>query len=194
MASFHPWNTFVVGTTNGSDGQNLKPLNHGKLFSEQIIDIPDLFYCPTAKYSDRGTGVEGKYSVEVYTANVVDNEHMPPGNSGWGAPDVSLYPNIAGLTAGRCRSGYQYWSWMENSYAKLSIRPIIVDRVTSTSAIAHKKGNKPYGMYALFGDGHANLTMLSSRPELGERLDNVGWGDLSHVQEDFENVLKLLSP
>jgi prepilin-type N-terminal cleavage/methylation domain-containing protein len=193
-SAFHPWITFLVGTTNGSDGQNLKSINHGKLFSEQIIDVPNLFYCPTAKYSDRGSDVDGKFSMEMYTTNVMANEHMPPGDSGWGAPDVSLYPDISGLTAGRCRSGYQYWSWMENSYSKLSTKPIIVDRVISTSEMAHKKGSKPYWMFALFGDGHASLTLLSSRPELAERLDNVDWGELSHVQEDFENVLRLLSP
>jgi prepilin-type N-terminal cleavage/methylation domain-containing protein/prepilin-type processing-associated H-X9-DG protein len=174
-----PWFGYVVG--EDVDDPYLKAVNLGKLFSEQIVEVPDIFYCPTAAKSDE----DDKYNLETYTTDI--EKYMPKGDGQWGSP---LDP----VVAGRCRINYVYWTWNENTYNSLSLRPVVVDRLTSYKRIAHKKGDEPYGINALFGDGHVNMTLLRNDKKLLNLIEDAKWDDIARDRDVFTRTLRLLDP
>ena len=177
-----PWFGYIAGLDLGDP--HLKAVHLGKLYSEQILDVPDLFYCPTAErtYNDE----DNKQSLEYYTTNI--SKYMPEGDGVWGT-------NLAD-TGGtpKCRSNYMYWTWEKNTYADMSLRPVVVDRLTSFSRIAHMKSGKPYGLNALFGDGHANTTLLAGNKELSDIVRTADWNDLAKQRDNFIAAMRLMRP
>jgi prepilin-type N-terminal cleavage/methylation domain-containing protein/prepilin-type processing-associated H-X9-DG protein len=178
-ASFQPWFTYNAGLDLGDT--HLKPVHLGKLFSEQIVDLPESYYCSTADIGD----ADEKFNIKTYTTNIVKS--MPPGNSNWGSPQE---PTLAG----RCRINYMYWTWNKNTYSDMSLKPVVVDRLISYSRIAHKKNNVPYGINALFGDGHVNMTLLSGDQELKEMVEGATWSQIAERQDVFLDTLRRLRP
>ena len=169
------WQAYFTGLDMG-DPVNLKAFQLGKLFSLKFIDTSDVYYCPTAKVMlDTETS-----DLEYYTKDLV--KHMPPGESGWGVPAGEV----------RCRSNYMYWTWEKTKLTDVSTRPIVVDNLLS---VAHTKGGDPYGANALWGDGHASMTLFSGEPEILEFVTNDrDWDSKYQDYEGFVNVLRRLDP
>ena len=178
-SSWNPWNSYIVGEDEDPASPDPpKPVQLGKLYSEQIIDVPDVYYCPTAQANK----LRDEYIMKYYTQPGLA-KLMPPGNHNWGIPSGD----------NRCRANYMYYIWGENTYLDLSIKPIVVDRLSSSNGIAHRKNGEPFGINALFGDGHANLTRTSTDDEL-TRLVQLGYDDLGTNLLNFIAILKLLAP
>jgi prepilin-type processing-associated H-X9-DG protein len=177
-----PWFGYITGLDMG--GTHLKAVGMGKLFSEKILDVPDLFYCPTAEktYND----VDNNQSLEYYTTNI--GKSMPNGNGVWG----SNVNETSGTP--KCRSNYMYWTYEKNTYADMSFRPVVVDRLTSWSRVAHQKHGEPYGLNALFGDGHVNTTLLAGNEELSNVIRNANWDDLAKQRDNFLNAMRWMRP
>ena len=177
--SYNPWNSYLLGVDTG-DPIFLKPVQLGKLFSNNIIDTPDIFYCETAKYTVKGS----ERRTKAYYTGGYDPiaKFMPPDESyGWGTPADDT----------RCRSNYMYWTWTETRASKVGgHRAVVVDSLTTA---AHMKGGNPYGMNALFNDGHVGMTLFNSNPEIlefAERPFKDKLGDYA----GFVNCLRLLDP
>jgi prepilin-type N-terminal cleavage/methylation domain-containing protein/prepilin-type processing-associated H-X9-DG protein len=177
-SSWMPWYSYIVGADDPAVPDTAKPVQLGKLYSEGLVDIPDVYYCPTAQANK----LRDEYIMKYYTDSQL-LKVMPPGNSNWGIP----------VGDNRCRSNYMYYIWGENTYLDLSIKPIVVDRLSSSSGIAHRKNGEPFGINALFGDGHANLTRTSTDDELTQ-LVQLNYDDLGRNLPNFIAILKLLEP
>jgi prepilin-type processing-associated H-X9-DG protein len=116
---------------------------------------------------------------------------MPPHkSSGWGGP--------AGDE--RCRSSYSYWTWEETSFLKLTNKPVVVD---SLVRIPHRKrgmsfigdvAGKPFGINALFGDGHVNMTLVSNTPEILDYINQADWGTRANDYNGFVGALRMMKP
>ena len=177
---YQPWQSYIVGLgESGSD--YLKPVQLGKLFSSQIIDVPEVFYCKTAKVS-----LDERQDLDYYTGNGSGGpivKFMPPDKGyGWGVPSGD----------GRCRSNYTYWTWTETSFVKIpGHRAIVADSLVN---VPHKKGNKPYGANALFNDGHVKNTLMSSNPEILEYAERPDFADKGYDYDSFVNCLKQFDP
>jgi prepilin-type N-terminal cleavage/methylation domain-containing protein/prepilin-type processing-associated H-X9-DG protein len=179
--NIQPWFGYNAGLNLTPADPYLKAVHLGKLYSETIVDIPDVFYCPTAEKTDE----DDKFNLATYTTNL--EKSMPNGNGSWGSPKD---PTIDG----RCRTNYMYWTWDKNTYKDMSLRPVIVDRLTSYSRIAHKKHSVPYGINALFGDGHVNMTLLASDKALLDLVKDTSWKDIATDRGVFISTLRLLRP
>ena len=177
--SYNPWLSYALGVEFG-DPTFLRPTQMGILFSERIIDTPDVFYCETAQYTRKS---EERRMKAYYTGGIDPIvQFMPPDvGYGWGAPSGDR----------RCRSNYMYWTWEETRASKVGgHRAVVVDSLTTA---AHMKGANPYGMNALFNDGHVGITLFSSNPEVLEFVTRP-WADKSGDHAGFVNCLRLLDP
>ena len=182
--NYTPWHSRIVGTdgTGNPSSEFLMGTNHGKLYSLQYIDEPQLYYCPSAFLSLKGAG--GKYEPNYYFEDLA--MYMPPSKSGgWGGPN-SESPNPY-----RCRSGYMYWTWEETSILEVSNKPLVIDNLVR---IGHTKRGNPYAVIALFGDGHVNMTLLTSSPDLQIGIDGSGWTTWGTSYDRTVKALKALQP
>lgn len=177
-SSWMPWYSYIVGVDEPASVTNAKPVQLGRLYAEGFIDIPDVYYCPTAQ----ANRLRDEYVMTYYTESQLD-KIMPPDNSNWGIPTGD----------NRCRSNYMYYIWGKNSYIDLSTKPVVVDRLSSSGGIAHRKRGEPFGINALFGDGHVNLTHTSTGTELYQLLQ-LGYADMGQNQQNFIQILRLLQP
>lgn len=185
-SGYQPWWSYVIGSDDG-DPDFLQAFNHGKLYSLQYLEDPELFYCPSAKQTLKSLG--GKYAPNYYFENVARS--MPPHKlSGWGGPVGDL----------RCRSSYNYWTWEETSLLELSNKPVVVD---SLVRIPHRKRGssfqgggegKPFGVNALFGDGHVNMTLVSNRPEILNYINQASWDVRARDYDGFVGALRMMKP
>lgn len=181
-STYQPWHSYVIGDKTGASNPNLlKAFNHGKLYGLQYLEDPELFYCPSAKLTLKSLG--GKYAPNYYFENVVRS--MPPHKlSGWGGR-LDSNGNI------RCRSSYNYWTWEETSFLKLTNKPVVVD---SLVRIPHQKRNKPFGVNALFGDGHVNMTLVSNTPEILNYINQASWNTRARDYNGFVGALRMMKP
>jgi prepilin-type N-terminal cleavage/methylation domain-containing protein/prepilin-type processing-associated H-X9-DG protein len=178
-----PWYSYFAGVDDPTKPDQLKAVQLGRLFSEGIVNVPDIYYCPTAKLtSQKKPNDDAPKTLEYYTTNLV--KHMPPGRSGWGSPT----PPSGSI---RCSSNYQYWTWEKTKLLDVSLRPLVVD---SLLTVAHTKGGNPYGVNALFGDGHVNMTRFEKEPELLSYVMRDSWEDKAMDSLGFVQALKRLAP
>lgn len=171
---YRPWQAYLVGKDMG-DPVFLKAIQLGKLFSLRYIEIPDVFYCPSAK---RVVDATEKRSKRYYTEDI--EKFMPPGKPVWGVPSGDT----------NCRSNYMYWTWEKTSIADLSNKPLVFD---SLIRIAHEKSRKPHGMNVLFSDGHVSPTLASRNPKIVTYTERP-WADRSDDYVGFVEVLRDLDP
>ena len=182
-STYAPWSAYIVGNYDyGTDtSEFLNAYQHGKLYSLQYLEEPDRYYCPAAFQNLKGAG-EG-YRWNYYFEEITKS--MPPHKSnGWGGRDDDNGHS-------RCRSSYMYWTWEKTSFLELTNKPVVVD---SLSKIGHKKGDKYFGLNALFGDGHVSATLLTSSPVLREGIDEDGWTLWVRDYDRTVEVLKALQP
>jgi len=173
--SYLPWHAYIAGK-DLNPTVLLKPLQLGKLFSLRYFDNPTVFYCPTAKLTNTNENRDVRY----YTENLV--KFMPPSRlSGWGMP--------AGDN--KVRSNYVYWTWEETSFLEVPNKPIVIDSLIS---IAHKKGERPFGVNALFSDGHVNITLVSNTPEILVYINQTSWNIRARDYDGFVKALEMLTP
>lgn len=178
--SWYPWYSYIIGADADDPAwpDMAKPVQLGKLYSEGYVDVPEVYYCPTAQINK----VRDEYTMAHYMQPELVR-FMPPGNHHWGIP----------LGDNRCRANYMYFIWFETTYLELSTKPIVVDRLSSSKGMPHRKNGEPFGINALFGDGHVNFTRTSSNDELAD-LVQLSYEDLGQNLPNFIEILRRLQP
>jgi len=110
---------------------------------------------------------------------------MPPHKSnGWGGGDDKNNHS-------RCRSSNMYWTREETSFLNMTNKPMIIDSLVH---IGHMKGGKPYGLNAVFGDGHVSTTLLTSSPYLAIGINGKGWSTWGTKYDNTVRSLESLQP
>jgi len=176
--TWQPWFSYIVGVDHPDWHDWAKPVQLGKLYSESFVDVPDVYYCPTAQVNKLRDEYVMAWYVQADLAKI-----LPPGTSHWGIPRAD----------NRCRANYMYYTWQRHTYLDLSTKPVVVDRLSSSDGLAHKKNGQPFGINALFGDGHVNMTRVDSKPELAQ-LARMGYSDMGQSHANFVTILRLLEP
>lgn len=138
-----PWASYVAYHQDHTDAAgNLKPLQLAYLWQQKNIENPEAFYC----ISQRSRGDNLPYTYDYYTAD---------GANEWG---TVLPTKPGGLPDDKIRVSYHYWLHGQSSLGNLSNKPVVFDNIQHWNSVAHTKNNQPYGVNALFGDGHVSFS------------------------------------
>lgn len=180
--NYQPWWSYCAGRKIPGD-PILKPHQLGKLFTLQYIEVPPIFYCPTAKITSDNASRDIRY----YTENLAS--FMPPGrSSGWGIPE---FKENGTTLENNLRTNYMYWTWEETSLAEVANKPMVVDSMMS---IAHKKGDRPFGVNALFSGGNVSMTTIAKNPDILDYVNETDWNVRSKDYRGFVDALEMLRP
>jgi prepilin-type N-terminal cleavage/methylation domain-containing protein len=175
-----PWASYVAFHAAELDTTgNPIPLQVGKLYAGRLLETSNHFYCP----DQSNQGFQEPYSH--------DYNREPPGKP-WGR----FFPTKQnGTPDDKIRVSYNYWLHNESRLDRLTHDPILVDTVQHWNTIAHKKGDRPQGLNAFFGDGHVQY---HTDPSLfDEFLWNGGptagpWDGPGNDKDLFEAILARL--
>ncbi|AQT68473.1 putative major pilin subunit [Anaerohalosphaera lusitana] len=137
-----PWEAVLAYYPDGSHNPVRTQL--AILYEEKIVGNPEVFYCPSQpRHSD--------YPIPYYYDFYTDN-----GTVEWGSEFIPI-PGLDGHEL--IRTSYNYWLHGQKKTSALSRNAILVDNCQEWEVVPHRKGSSgdPQGLYALFGDGHANF-------------------------------------
>jgi prepilin-type N-terminal cleavage/methylation domain-containing protein/prepilin-type processing-associated H-X9-DG protein len=177
-----PWVSYVAYHQDEMNlAGSLKPLQLAYLWSLQNLDDPAVFYCT----SQRSKGDNLPYTFDYYTAD---------GAYEWG---TYLPTKANGSQDDKIRVSYHYWLHGRSSLADLSNKPVVFDNIQHWNSVAHSRNNQPYGVNALFGDGHVSFTNNDNLFEL--ELWNGGpeagpWDGPGNDRGLFEKIIARLRP
>ncbi len=177
-----PWVSYVAYHQDevNADG-TLKPLQLAYLWNANITDSAESFYC--GSQPPRGDNLP--FTFNYYTVD---------GSYEW---STYLPTKLNGSPDDKIRVSYHYWLHNQSSLNRLSNKPVVFDNIQHWNSVAHTKNSQPYGVNALFGDGHVNF---SNHDELFElELWNGGpaagpWDGPGNSSERFTEILTRLRP
>jgi prepilin-type N-terminal cleavage/methylation domain-containing protein/prepilin-type processing-associated H-X9-DG protein len=159
----------------------MQPLQLAKLYENNILENPKVFYCS----SQTRRGDNFVFTYEYYTKRT---------RSIWGS---ALPTKTNGQPDDKIRSSYHYWLHGKKSLANLSLAPVVFDNIQHWNSVAHTHSGQPYGVNALFGDGHVNFT--SDQTLFDRQIWNGGpdagpWDGPGNSRDLFNHILALLDP
>ena len=176
-----PWHSY--GAYNGDylDSNNDPiPVQLAKLNKGNLLDNPEILYCPCKGFKGTSTHFNALYyTYDYYTEEGPWGSYTPPG--GGGIPRVRL--------------NYNYWLHGKKTLDELKNKPVVFDMIHHWRSINHIKNNSPQGINALYSDGHASF---STKEELfdidlwSEGPDAVQYEGPGHNIEDFKEIVRLL--
>lgn len=155
-----PWQAVVAYSPDYMSGTKYMPLHLAVLYDLDLIDTPEVFYCPAQPRN-------GDYPFPYYYDFYTDN-----GGNEWG----SFIPAIPGFSWAYVRTSYNYWPHGKKRITELhATKALVVDNLQEWEVIPHRKarnspslspgqpnpGSVPQGVTALFADGHVNFCVGS---------------------------------
>jgi prepilin-type processing-associated H-X9-DG protein len=159
----------------------MQPLQIAILFESNYVENPKLFYCG----SQNRKGDNLVFTYEYYTQR---------GGYIWGNV-LPTKPN--GQPDDKIRSSYHYWLHGKKTLANLSLAPVVFDNIQHWNSVAHTHNDRPFGVNALFGDGHVNFTnnqALFQRQLWNGGPDAGPWDGPGNSRQLFNQILSLLEP
>jgi prepilin-type processing-associated H-X9-DG protein len=177
-----PWVSYVSFHQDQAERNgDLSPLQLAYLYDQGNIENPEAFYCP----SQPARGDNLPYTYDYYTQK---------GSVLWA---TSLPTKLNGSPDDKIRTSYHYWLHGKSSLNDLALKPVVFDNIQHWNSVAHTKSGNPYGVNALFGDGHVNF---SNDPDIFElELWNGGpeagpWDGPGNDRTLFTQILSRLRP
>lgn len=177
-----PWASYVAFHQDQTDtAGKLRPLQLAYLWQQRTLETPDVFYCT----SQPPRGDHEVFTLDYYTHG---------GSIQWGTV-LPTKPN--GIRDDKIRSSFHYWLHGQSSLANLSNKPVVFDNIQHWNSVGHTRNGRPYGVNALFGDGHVNfsnngdlfeLTLWNGGPDAGP------WDGPGNDHALFTAILKRLQP
>ena len=177
---------FPDGGADGPIAPTVPGVNHGIFYREKLIPAQKTFFDPglTKQQADNPT-TEPQFSIELYSpwptyyASRVRGNYMYYPQSGKVSP---VNPN---------------WMIMAKKTSEFRAdRTILTDLVYTWNKIPHRSSNKPIGVNALCGDGHATFTGTKSAFtatywDMGNGADGTNPGNKT---DRFCSMIALLRP
>ena len=151
-----PYNSYLLfgwGGTVGKPATPDKAVNLGLLYVGKYLTTPDIFYCPSSRQKkDLRVVFEKKYfqsATVPWPMYAVDGQvnmtymYFPQ------TDDPSKKESEAKLG----------WTQVASKQTQLSAqRSILTDLIYTWGTMAHTSGKNPYGINALWGDGHVSFS------------------------------------
>jgi prepilin-type N-terminal cleavage/methylation domain-containing protein/prepilin-type processing-associated H-X9-DG protein len=176
-----PWVSYVTYHKDMTTDGRMQPLQLAVLFESNYLENPEVFYC--------GSQIpKGDYLVFTY------DYYTGKGGTTWGS---TLPTKINGQPDDKIRSSYHYWLHGQKTLANLSFAPVVFDNIQHWNSVAHTRNGQPYGVNALFGDGHVNFTnnqALFERQLWNGGPDAGPWDGPGNSRTLFKHLISLLAP
>lgn len=141
------WHSVLAYSPGYMSGTKARPLHLAQLYEQNLIENPEVFYCPA---QPRNSDYPIPYYYDFYTDY---------GSKEWG----SFFPTPPGMTGHiYVRTSYNYWTYGQTHLDKVgSAKPIIIDNLQHWKVVPHRKANNvaaaPLGVTAIYTDGHATF-------------------------------------
>ena len=181
----HPYTAYRGDKDYALHPTGRTPMKLGWLYETGLIDVPQIFYCPSNRLEGR------KYK-----------SYTQPGE--WGTLPQDYNTQATPPRNNWVRTGYSYYPQSTEKIEIDSIKfpkvaekhedidrnkTIVTDIIWSFNSLSHQVANRPRGLNALFGDGHVNF---SNNPKA---FDPALWGDTVRPGSiEFRTILNLLEP
>ncbi len=181
----HPYTAYRGDKSYANHPTGRTPMKLGWLYETGLIDVPQIFYCPS-------TRVEG-YKYKSYTKPGVwgtlpqdYNTQVTPPRNNWVRTGYSYYPQ----STEKIEIGGIRFPLVAEKHEKIDRnKTIVTDLIWSFNSLSHQVGNRPRGLNALFGDGHVHFSVTAAA------FDPALWGDTVRPGSvEFRTILNLLRP
>jgi hypothetical protein len=175
----HPYTAFR-GDKHFADGPNgSTPLKLGLLYSTKLITEPRIFYCLSCridwlKFKNYNNPSPWGTLPQVYNTQ--------EGNNQWVRVGYSYYPQSRKKEGGYPQVAEKYIDLHPN-------KTCVTDAMWTKDKLSHVSGNRPTGIYALFGDGHVRFCVTAAA-----FADELWEGTIRPESEEFRKILDLLEP
>ncbi len=185
VSGWLPWFTYLTHNADYADSNgNPIPVQLGKLHGPNLIDNPEIFYCPSQGF--KGTSKHfGKlyYTYDYYTADGPWASYIP--TAGYQPGQINT----------RIRLNYNYFLHKKKNFDELQDKPVVFGMVHHWYTLSHIRHNIPRGTNVLYGDGHV---AFATNPNIFDYALWNGGPDCAHFQGPghhfnlFKDILKIM--
>ncbi|HKS38632.1 MAG TPA: type II secretion system protein [Verrucomicrobiae bacterium] len=151
-----PYYSYLLFGWNGPLGRPAEAnlaRNLGLLYTGNYLRTPNIFYCPSSR--------QEKWFRVVFERKYFESATVPwPMYSIDGQVNMTYnyYPQMDALSK-KPSEADRGWMQVAHKQTELSAqRSILTDLIYTWGTMAHTSGRNPYGITALFGDGHARFS------------------------------------
>jgi prepilin-type N-terminal cleavage/methylation domain-containing protein/prepilin-type processing-associated H-X9-DG protein len=166
--AFGPYYSYLLYGWGGTVGKPADPkmaVNLGLLHAGKYLTTPDIFYCPSSR--------QQKWFRVVFEKKYFESPTVP-----WPMYAVDGQVNMTynyfpqtDVPSKSATDAARGWTKVASKQSELvAQRSMETDLIYTWGTMAHTSGKNPYGVNALWGDGHAKFS--TSRPAFDPKL----WG------------------
>ncbi len=151
--SGHPYTAYRGDKSYANHPTGRTPMKLGLLYETGLIDVPQIFYCPSNRVESRkykSYTQPGEWGTLPQDYNTIN------GSNNWVRTGYSYYPQSTKKSA----NGFPLVAKMLNQLD--DNRSAVTDGIWTINTLSHVAGNRPRGLNALFGDGHVNFSISAA--------------------------------
>ena len=177
-SGYAPWYSYLAYNDEyrDSDGERI-PVQLAKLHNGNLLDNPEILYCPCKGFKMTSTHFNAMYyTYDYYIEKGPWGSYIPSGDN-------------------RVRLNYNYWLHGKKTLDELKNKPIVFDMVHHWRSINHIKNNVPQGINVLYSDGHASFSTKEDVFDInlwGGGFDAAQYEGPGHKIEDFKEIVRQL--
>jgi prepilin-type N-terminal cleavage/methylation domain-containing protein/prepilin-type processing-associated H-X9-DG protein len=151
-----PYNSYLLFGWGGPNGQAAKAdlaVNLGKLYVGKYLTPPDVFYCPSLRHS--------KNLRVVFEKKYFESKTVPwPMYAIDGQVNMTyMYFPQSDVPSKIASEADKGWTRVARKQSELrATRSFVTDLIYTWGTMAHTSGRSPYGVNALWGDGHVKFS------------------------------------
>jgi len=150
---FYSYLLFGWGGTVGKPAEPKRAVNLGLLYTGNYLQAPQIFYCPSSR--------QQKWFRVVFEKKYFESATVP-----WPMYAVDGQVNMTynyfpqqDLPSKKESEAKRGWSQVAHKQTELSSqRSMVTDLIYTWGTMAHTSGKNPYGINALWGDGHVKFS------------------------------------
>jgi len=151
-----PYNSYLLFGWGGTVGRPAEPklaVNLGLLYVGKYLTTPDIFYCPSLRHKK---GIRVDFEKEYFqSATVPWPMYAVDGQVNM----TYMYFPQTDVPAKKTNEAAMGWTRVAYKQTELtSQRSMVTDLNYTWGTMAHTSGRNPYGINALWGDGHVKFS------------------------------------